>query len=248
MKIKIFLSILTITSFTFAFSQNLKIKYYKKYTCHQVFDSLKYFYYDYYGIFDTVSNVMFKKDNDSIIIEDVIFDNLYPHKYFLLNIPIFKYVFDNPDLYKDSIYLFIKDKKIDWNYKHDLLVLLQRLCFKDILKLVSLTFEAVKEYDSLDLNTKWFNDSFKIHQFVFVSLIEQFNLSLEIKKNINIDFEKKLEEIYDYFTHKYGYKYHYSKYFNYKLYSYTRRIDYKFYELSKNIKYYFKSKCFEKKR
>ena len=45
------------------------------------------------GIFDTVSNVMFKKDNDSIIIEDV--NNLYPHKYFLLNIPIFKYVFDN---------------------------------------------------------------------------------------------------------------------------------------------------------
>lgn len=245
-KLILILFLITFT-FSFAYTQKIKIKNNKIYTCIQVLDSLKEFYYEYYGVYDTISNVMFKKV-DGLDRPDLFFDILYPHYYVLLNIPILRYVFDNPELYKDSIIIFIKDKKIDWNYKNDLLAILQRLCINDILILVNITFEAVKEYDSLNLNTIWFNDSFRIQHDVLTLLIAQFDLSLEIKKNYSTEFKKKLEEIYEYFTQKYGYKYDISFYLSYKLFSYSRGIDYKFYELSKNSKKFFKSKCSEKNK
>ena len=292
MKFKISLIIFCIFFLFRVESQLINKAITKNYSCNQVINKIKEIYYNYYGVYDTISRVIFVKSNkdinsdiifgiilnhsilkvdnnfnevltskngikpngDTISMKDFLFyDNFFNHKLLLLEDTTLGYVFNNPYIYKDSLILYLKDLNFDWNYKYDILYLLQRLCYKDLLNLIKICFESVKEYDKLKLNTSWYNDSINISHYVLQNLLEQFKISIELKRYVLINSNKDtysilLEEILSYFYKQKGINGYMTKYLMYKLFSHKNLEDYSYYRLANDSKRkFYKSICDDKK-
>ena len=218
----------------------------KSISCKQIIDTIKEHFFYWYGVYDTIQNVMYGYNTyDTIpLFLDPSSDPIYANKsdyidfkfnMFPFYFEIISPVFNKPNLFKDSLILYIQDIKLDWNYKYEILYLLQNQCIDSLYKLINITFKSVKDYDKLKLNNKGYNDSFKLNAFTLMSLIRQFHVNDLILTKFPPDkeFILMLESIKDYYNTNFGIYNNYSKQFTELYINYKKGV---FYRLKKQKK------------
>ncbi|MDI9338891.1 MAG: hypothetical protein QM539_10780 [Alphaproteobacteria bacterium] len=164
---------------------------FKNISCKQIIDTIKDDFYRWYGIYDTIQNVTNKYYYDSL--KSILYpiDTTEKYKmdlldfYFKLDLHpwiiesdcFYCYVLRNPQQFKDSLLLYIKDVNFDWNYKYMISFLLQNQCSDSLYKLIDLTFQSAKEYNMLKHDNYGYDNNYKINASLLSDLIFQFDFS-----------------------------------------------------------------------